>query len=266
MSVRITLGQYVDTDSVVHALDPRTKVVCALIIMVLVFAIRTPAQLAFGFLFIFAVCALSRVRPTYILSSIRGIVFMLALLALFNLFLTTSGTPIFTLGPITITDDGITAAALYSLRLIIGLIAGMMILVTTTPARLTDAFDALLAPAAKFGLPAHELAMVFSLMLRFIPTLADEARAITDAQTARGGSLNEGGLTKRIRAIVSVIVALLASSVMHANNLSRALDARCFEGGAARSHWHPLAFCAKDGLALAVTCAYAAALIALGSL
>ena len=266
MSVQISLGQYLDRDSKIHALDPRTKVICALIIMVLVFFIHTGAQLALGFAFVLAIAALARVGVAHLVSSIRHVVFMLALLALFNLFLTTSGSPVFSFGPIAVTDDGIRAALLFSTRLVIGLIAGVMILLTTTPARLTDAFDALLSPASRLGLPAHELAMVFSLMLRFIPTLADEAASITDAQTARGGALNEGSPARRIRAIVSVIVALLASSIKHADDLSRALDARCYEGGSARSHWHPLAYSRRDVAAFLITAAYAALLIWLGTL
>jgi energy-coupling factor transport system permease protein len=106
--------------------------------------------------------------------------------------------------------------------------------------------------------------MVFSLMLRFIPTLADEASAILDAQTARGGALAEGSPIQRVKATVPVIVALLASSLRHANGLSRALDARCYEGGAARGHWHPLRMTASDWLALFVTAAYAVVLVSLG--
>ncbi len=263
MSMRITLGQFIATDSPIHRLDPRTKVCAALVAMVSVFFIHTPAQLVLGFAFVLAAVALARVPAHRLLESIVPLVAVIALLSLFNLLLTNTGDVLATLGPLSITDDGVRAAVLYSLRLVIGVLAGMLLLLTTTPAQLTDAFDALLAPLARLGLHAHELAMVFSLMLRFIPTLANEASTLADAQTARGGALGEGSPIKRVRAVVPLVVALLASSLHHANDLSRALDARCYEGGAERSHWHPLRMRRSDWAALALTVAYIAALIAL---
>ena len=264
MAHRITLGQYVDADSPIHALNPCVKIVCAFAVMLVVFVIRTPVQLALGFAFMLFVCALSRVSPAKLVRSVLPLMTMLVVLGLTNLLLTTTGDVLAQLGPIRITTDGVRAAFLYSTRLVIGLLAGMMILLTTTPARMTDAFDALLSPLARLGLPAHELAMVFALMLRFIPTLATEALAIRDAQTARGGALDEGSLPHRVRAIASIVVALLASSIDHANDLSRALDARCYEGGAERTHWHPLTLGAADAVAVLATAAFVVATIWLG--
>ena len=261
MALRISLGQYYNADSIVHRLDPRAKVVIALIMMVTVFFITTPLKLALGFIVILGTVTLAHIPAHKVLSSIKPVVFMLVLLGLFNLFLTTDGTPLMYLGPLQITTLGVRAALLYSLRLIIGVLAGMLMLLTTTPAQLTDAFDALLAPLARVGLPAHELAMVFSLMLRFIPTLTDEAGAIMDAQTARGGALSEGSPLKRVRSVIPVVVSLLASALHHANDLSRALDARCYVGGAKRSHWHPLHMHAVDWLALVLTIIYATLLV-----
>ena len=261
MALRISLGQYYDADSVVHRLDPRTKIVGALAIMISVFFINTPLKLALGFAVVLGLVAVARIPARKVLSSVRPIVLTLAFLSLFNLLLTTDGTPLVQLGPLCITTAGVRAAVLYSLRLVIGVLAGMLMMLTTTPAKLTDAFDALLAPLARVGLPAHELAMVFSLMLRFIPTLADEAGAIMDAQKARGGALSEGSPIKRLRAVIPIVVSLLASSLRHANDLSRALDARCYEGGAERSHWHPLHMRAGDWLALALVVPYVALLV-----
>jgi len=188
---------------------------------------------------------------------------MLTILGTCNLLLVRSGDVLVALGPLMITAGGVRAAVLYSLRLVVAVLAATLLLLTTTPMQLTDAFDAGLAPLARIGLPAHELAMVFSLMLRFIPTLADEASAILDAQTSRGGALAEGGVVQRIRSIVPVVVALLASSLRHANGLSRALDARCYEGGLERSHWHPLHMDKRDWMAIAITVLYGAALLLL---
>lgn len=264
MAMRLSLGQYYVADSAVHHMDPRAKVVCALSVVISVFFIHTLAQLAMGFACMLAVVALAHVPVRKILDSIQSIVFVLLVLSLFNLFLVNTGDMLWQAGPLHVTTDSLRAALLYSLRLVIGVVAGVLILLTTTPSQLTDAFDAMLSPLACLGLPAHELAMVFSLMLRFIPTLADETRAIMDAQTSRGGALAEGSPVKRVRAIVPVLVALLASSIHHADDLSRALDARCYVGGASRSHWHPLRMRGADWVAVAVTGIYVAALTLLG--
>ena len=263
MAFRITLGHYIPADSPLHRLDPRAKIACGLALMVSVFFIHTPLQLAFGWAVAIALVLASRLPLRKVLASLKPVFVVLLVLSVFNLLLVTSGTPLVQLGPLRITDEGLWAAVNYPLRLVIAVIVATLILLTTTATQLTDAFDALLAPLARIGLPAHELAMVFSLMLRFIPTIADEASAIVDAQTARGGALAEGSLFQRIRAVVPIMVALLASSLRHANGLSRALDARCYEGGAARSHWHPLALHARDGIAAALTCAYVAVLLLL---
>lgn len=264
MATRLTIGQYFTADSPIHRMDPRAKTVAAVAIMVSTFFINTPVQLALGLTFALLLVMLARIPALKMLESIRPIVFVLVVLGLVNLFLVNTGDVLWSAGPLTVTNDGVRAAFLYSLRLVVGVIAGVLILLSTTPSQLTDAFDALFSPLARLGLPAHELAMVFSLMLRFIPTLADEAGAIMDAQTMRGGALGEGSPVKRVRAIIPVLVALLASSLHHADDLSRALDARCYEGGAARSHWHPLRMRGADWFALAVAAAYVAVLCLLG--
>ena len=264
MAIKLSLGQYFVADSPIHRMDPRAKIVCALAVIVSVFFIHSIPQLALGFAFVVFMAFLSHVPAIKLLESIRPVVFVLLLLGLFNLFVTTTGDVVLSAGILRITTDGIRAAFIYSLRLVIGVIAGVLILLTTTPSRLTDAFDSLLSPLARIGLPGHELAMVFSLMLRFIPTLADETRAILDAQRARGGALGEGSPIRRIRAVAPVLVSLLASSLHHANDLSRALDARCYVGGASRSHWHPLHMRGVDWLYIAITTVYVTALILIG--
>ena len=266
MALKLSIGQYYAADSVVHKLDPRAKTISALAIMVSVFFIHTPQQLALGFGLMLCLVALSRIPIRKVLASVRPVVMMLLLLSIFNLFLVNTGDVLAQIGPLRITTDSLAAALLYSLRLVIGVLAGALILLTTTPSQLTDAFVALLAPLSRLGLPGNEIAMVFSLMLRFIPTLVDEARAVSDAQKARGGALGEGSPLVRIRAIVPVIVSLLASSLHHADDLARALDARCYESGAARSHWHPLRMHMQDWIALAITCTYVATLLMIGNL
>ncbi|MBE6480590.1 MAG: energy-coupling factor transporter transmembrane protein EcfT [Olsenella sp.] len=264
MAFRLNLGQYWPARSVLHRLDPRAKVVGALALMVSVFFIHTWQQLVFGWAFALVLVLLSRVPVARVLESVKPVMLMLCVLSICNLLLVRRGDVLVALGPLTITTGGAWAAVVYSLRLVVAVIAAALLLLTTTPTQLTDAADAMLSPLSRIGLPGHELAMVFSLMLRFIPTLADEASAILDAQTSRGGGLGEGSVAKRVRAIVPVVVALLASSLRHANGLSRALDARCYEGGDGRSHWHPLRLGLRDAAAVAVVAAFVTALILLG--
>ena len=264
MALRLTLGQYFEADSPIHALDPRVKIVSAVAIMLAVFFIQTPLQLAVGFAGMMGVLALSRIPVAKIFEALKPVIVILLVLGIFNLVFTRTGDTLIEAGPLIITTGGVRAAFLFSLRLVIGVLAGLAMLLTTTPTQLTDAFDSLLSPASALGLPGHELAMVFSLMLRFIPTLADEAQAVIDAQTARGGALAEGSFVHRVKSVGPILIALLASSLHHANGLSRALDARCYEGGAARSHWHPLKLRAQDGVAALAAAAFVAAIIALG--
>ena len=237
MAFRLNVGQYFDAPSPIHALDARAKLCCALAGMVGLFCATTPAQLLLGAVFTLAVVAASRVPVGRVAASVRPLVVFLGVLSLFNLVFVQTGEVLLAAGPLT---------------------------VTTTPTQLSDAFDRMMAPLARLGLPAHEVAMVFSLMLRFVPTIADETSAILDAQSMRGGDLDEGGPIRRVRAIVPVVVALLASCLRHADGLSRALDARCYEGGEGRTHLHEQRLDRRDAVATAVTLAFLAALVALG--
>ena len=266
MALRVSLGQYYPADSALHRMDPRAKLVSALVLIVMCFFINTPAQLALGYAMLALLVGTSHVPTAKVFASTRGLIVTFAILSLFNLLVRPTGTVLVQLGPVPITTDGLWAAVLYTLRLIIAVVACALLLLTTTPTSLTDAFDSLLSPLSKVGLPGHEIAMIFSLMLRFIPTLADEASAIMDAQTARGGTFTQGSLAHRVKAVGPVIVSLLASSMRHANGLSRALGARCYEGGGTRTRWHPLKMRRSDWAALALTAAYVVCLILIGRL
>lgn len=262
MALRISIGQYYDGDSPLHRMDPRAKVAAALVVMVVVFFVRTPVQLAVLLAGAAALLAVSHVPARKVMESIRPLVAILVVLGLLNLLFVRTGTVVAQAGPLVITTDGLWDAVCYPLRFSVAILIGALLMLTTTPTQLTDAFEAALAPLSRVGLPGHELAMVFSLMLRFIPTIADEASAIVDAQAARGGALDEGSLGRRLRAIGSVLVALLASAIHHANGLARALDARCYEGGAARTQWKAPHMRPADWAELAVCAAYVALLLA----
>ena len=263
MALRIEIGQYVAARSPIHALDARAKLVCALALLVAIFCISGAAQLVAGAALVGALLALSRIPAGRIVASVRPLALFLAVLSLFNLIFVRTGEVVAVAGPLSVTSGGIWAAALYSARFALALLTGSLILLTTTPTQLSDALDSLLSPLARAGLPGHELAMVFSLMLRFVPTLADETSAIIDAQSMRGGAFDEGGPVRRVRSIVPVVVALLASGLRHAEGLSRALDARCYEGGRGRTHLHEQRLGRRDALAALVTAAFVAVLVLL---
>lgn len=263
MAFRLELGQYWAADSPIHALDARAKLLCLLALMVGFFSVGNAAQLVACVALVAALLALSRVPPVRVLASVRPLVLMLAVLSLFNLFFVQTGEVVLAVGPVTITTGGLWAAVLYTVRFACAIVAGSLILLTTTPMELSDAFDRMLAPLSRVGLPGHEIAMVLSLVLRFIPVLADETSAILDAQAMRGGGFDEGGVVERVRAVVPVVVALLASGLRHADGLSRALDARCYEGGAGRTYLHEPRLGRVDALAAAVTVAFLALLVLL---
>ena len=264
MALRIEIGQYYAADSPVHALDARAKLLCALAALVSIFCVSSAAQLVAAAVFTFAVLVASRVPGGRALAAVRPLVVFLAVLSLFNLFFVQSGDVLASLGPQAITTGGIRAAVLYTARFALALVLGSLVLLTTTPTQLADAFDSLLSPLSRIGLPGHEIAMVFALMLRFVPTIADEASAIMDAQSLRGGAFDEGGPVRRIRSLVPVVVALLASGLRHADGLARALDARCYEGGAGRTHYHEQRLTHRDLIAATLTPTFILALALLG--
>lgn len=265
MALRLSIGQYFAASSPIHRLDARVKLVCALVVLVAVFCISNPAQLALGVLLAVVLPALARIPAGRVFASVRPLVVFLAVLSLFNLVFVRTGEPLATLGPVTVTTGGAWAAVLYAIRFDVALVVGSLILLTTTPTQLSDAFDRMLSPLSRVGLPGHEIAMVFSLMMRFVPTLADEASAIMDAQSLRGGAFDEGGPVRRVRSIVPVVVALLASGLRHADGLSRALDARCYEGGVGRTHLHEPHLGRREAVAVVATTAFVVLLAVLGA-
>lgn len=249
--------------SVIHRLDPRVKMVGFLAAMFTMFAVNTPTQLTLGIAITLAVIAAARLNPLRVLESIHPILILLGLMGVVNLFVVRTGTPVVVLGPLSITDQGVTIAVLYACRFALVIILGAVFLTTTTPTAMTDAFDTLISPLNRLGIHAQEIALVMSLALRFIPTLTDETRAIVDAQSARGGSIETGSLAQRIKAMSAIIVPIFAGTLRHADNLSLALDARCYEEGIRRTHWRALTIAARDLVFAAAVIVYIAAIIAL---
>ncbi|KAA8819982.1 cobalt ABC transporter [Bifidobacterium rousetti] len=252
--------------SLIARLDPRVKMVSFLAMMFTAFAINTPAQLLLGALAVAGVVTAARIRPARLLRSVHMFLALFVVAGLLNILFVRSGTVLARLGPIPITDDGVTIAVLYACRFALVIILGAVFLETTTPTAMTDAFGALLSPLRRLGMHTQEIALVMSLALRFLPTLGTEAKAIADAQAARGGSIETGSPAERIRAMVATIVPIFAGTLRHADNLSLALDARCYEEGLHRTHWRVMRVAAHDIAFVMFAVAYIAVLIALGVL
>ncbi|NEG56030.1 energy-coupling factor transporter ATPase [Bifidobacterium platyrrhinorum] len=249
--------------SPVARLDPRVKMVAFLVAMFSAFGIGDVCQLLAGAAFTAGVVAAARLRPARLLGSVRMFLGLFAVMGLLNVFFVRTGSTLFSVGPVPVTDDGVATAVLYTCRFALVIILGAVFLATTTPTAITDAFAALLSPLHRLGVHTQEIALVLSLALRFIPTLAVEAQAVADAQAARGGSIETGSLPQRVKAMTAIIVPIFAGALRHADNLSLALDARCYEEGIRRTHWRVMRVAARDVAFAAVLVLYLAALVAL---
>ncbi len=221
-------------------LDPRVRVLTSIWLMILCFSITTPWQVALSFIML--VLAFS--TNGFTLKSTGRILLpfsiFLLILTLVNMLFYKQGTIVFELGPIAITDKGIELSLLYSYRLGIMFMLGAFLIKTTTQTEISDSFESLLSPLKVIGVPVREIALVFSLSLRFIPTLTDEAKQLKEAQLSRGASLNSGNIFTRLSALIANIVPIFAGAIRHADALSLALEARGWNMSDKRGHLHPM--------------------------
>ncbi len=231
----ITLGQYYPVKSPVHDLDPRTKILLTVALIVAVFMVRSLAGYALVLAFLFAACRVANIPFKTLLRGIKPLRFILLLTFLLNLFFSTEGTPLVQWRFITVTDAGLKQAVHYSLRLLFLVMGTSLLTLTTSPIMLSDGLELLLSPLKKIHFPAHELAMMMSIALRFIPTLMDETDKIMKAQMARGADFESGNLIARARAMVPLLVPLFVSAFRRAGDLAMAMEARCYHGGEGRT-------------------------------
>ena len=256
----ITLGQYFPGDSIVHRLDPRTKIVLVVVYIVALFQAQSwPGFLAVSA--VTAVCvALSRIPPRSMFKGVRPMLFIIVLTALLNLFYT-GGTPI--LPGWIITWEGLSRAGQMVLRIVL-LISGTFLLTyTTSPIALTDGLELLLKPLSALKLPVHEMTMMMSMALRFIPTLIAETDKIMSAQKARGADFETGGLIRRAKALLPILVPLFVSAFRRADELAVAMESRCYHGGEGRTRMKKLAMQRCDYLALLLGALFLAGMIGL---
>jgi len=260
------IGQYYPGDSILHSLDPRLKMGLVLIFMISIFLVSNFVGFALIAGALSAVVAVSGLPPRWILRSLRPLSFLILLTMLLHSvrLVGSPGTALLVLGGVKITGEGLTSGAFFALRLLLLVVGSSLLTLTTTPIRLTDAIEALLRPLARFGVPAHEIAMMMTVALRFIPTLVDETDKIMRAQMARGADFESGNLIRRTRAYIPLLVPLFVSIFRTADELAMAMESRCYRGGEGRTRLRELAATRTDWAAGSVTIMALAAIVAIG--
>lgn len=271
---RVTVGQYYPGDSLVHRLDPRVKLVSVLAYITLLFFADNGAGYAVAACFMAFCVALSRVPVRLVLRGLRPVLFVLVFAGALNVFLTPgetvlfalttqrvteTGTAVFTL--LRVTREGVVLAASMALRLTLLVFGSSLLTLSTSPIALADAIESLLNPLRVIKVPAHEIAMMMTIALRFIPTLADETEKIMKAQTARGADFTGGGLLKRAKNLVPLLVPLFVSAFRRADELATAMDARCYRGGENRTKMKVMQVTATDKGAMTVVALLAVLLL-----
>lgn len=258
----ITLGQYYNVDSIIHALDPRTKLVLTFAYLILIFLVSKLWTFGLVALFALSVIYLSKVPFKMVLKALKPMRFLLVLMFLLNLFAAKSGEVLLKWWIFEITAGGIRQAVFIVIRLLL-LVAGTTLMTfTTTPISLTDGLEKLLVPLKKIGFPSHELAMMMTIALRFIPTLLEEADKIMKAQLSRGADLESGNILKRAKSMIPILVPLFVSAFRRADELAMAMESRCYHGGEGRTKMRVIAFKKRDAIAFLIfACAFALILV-----
>ncbi len=251
----ITLGQYYQTDSVIHRLDPRVKLSTTIFFIISLFLVNGIIGYAIAGGFLLFIIKLSKVPFKYIIRGMKAIIFLLLFASVFNLFLT-PGEPAVSFWRFTITWEGIERAVFMALRLVMLITGSSIMTLTTTPNNLTDGMERLMGPLRIFKVPVHEVSMMMSIALRFIPILLEETDKIMKAQMARGADFESGNLIKKAKSLVPLLVPLFISAFRRAGDLAMAMEARCYRGGENRSKMKPLVYRKRDYLSYAVVAAY----------
>lgn len=253
----ITIGQYYPVNSVLHRLDPRVKLVSTLIYIVSLFVFDSIIGYVIAAIFLASIIKLSQVPFRFMVKGLKPVVVLLCITLFFNLIFT-PGEAVFSIWIITVTREGIQLAVRMGIRLVFLVIGASLMTLTTTPNQLTDGLERLLKPLNHIHVPVHEISMIMSIALRFIPILLDETDKIMKAQTARGADFESGGLVRKVKAMVPLLVPLFISAFRRANDLAMAMEARCYHGGEGRTQMKPLIYQKRDYVAYGIVWAYLA--------
>lgn len=255
MFKEITIGQYYQTESPIHRLDPRVKLIATFAYIISLFVVHSWTGYLIAAVAVAIVIAASHVPFGYIMRGMKAVMMILMITVIFNLFLT-EGRPLVHFWKLTITYEGVDFASKMAVRLIFLIIGSSLMTLTTTPNQLTDALEDVLGPLKKIHVPVHEISMMMSIALRFIPILMEETDKIMKAQMARGADFESKNLMKKIQSLVPLLVPLFISAFRRANDLAMAMEARCYRGGDGRTKMKPLVYCRRDYAAYALLAAY----------
>lgn len=256
----ITLGQYYGGESPIHKIDPRVKIIGTVLFIIELFLVNDFVGFAVSIFALAAVVKSSRVPLSFIMRGLKPILIILLFTFCLNIFMT-DGKVIWQWGFLKMTEEGLYMAAFMALRLILLIIGSSLLTLTTKPISLTDGIERLLRPFSKIGLPSHEIAMVMSIALRFIPTLLEETDKIMKAQQARGADFESGNIFSRAKALIPILVPLFVSAFRIAQDLAMAMEARCYRGGKGRTRMQEMKFHRGDYIASAVLILFLAVII-----
>lgn len=255
MKRNIALGQYFPADSVIHKLDPRAKIIIAITLLIVIFLINTFwGFLGIGLFFVVMVI-LSKVSASCLVRTIRPLLIIIIFTFILNMLFYNGETVWFSYGVIKITEEGFVKAVFMAVRLALLIMCTSLLTLTTTPVQLTDGLEKLANPLKKIKVPVHEMAMMMSIALRFIPTLTDETDRLQKAQTARGAEFDSGNIFKRAKGMIPILVPLFISAFKRADELALAMESRCYHGGEGRTKMKVLVFNKTDIVVLLVSLA-----------
>lgn len=262
----ITIGQYYPADSVIHKLDPRVKLVGTMVFLVSLFLFESFTGYIAATIFLASVIKLSKVPVKFMLKGLRTIFVLLLFSVVFNLFLTDGETLIHLFWKVRITKEGLRLAIFMTIRLVYLIMGTSVMTLTTTPNDLTDGLEKGLRPLKKIRVPVHEIAMMMSIALRFIPILLEETDKIMKAQMARGADFESGNIMQRAKSMIPILVPLFISAFRRANDLAMAMEARCYHGGEGRTKMKPLIYKKRDYMAYGTLAVYILAVIGINML
>lgn len=262
----ITIGQYFPGNSLIHRLDPRFKIVITLIFIIMLFTGKSFLCLAIGAVYTVIAVLLSKIKPKMFWKSVKPLLPFLVITAVLNLLLVSTGDIVWEWKFIKIRSEAIDISVFMIVRIVLLIIGSSLLTYTTSPITLTDAIERLLSPLKKLKFPVHELAMMMSIALRFIPTLIEETDKIMSAQKARGAEIDSGSFMTRTRNMISILVPLFISAFRRADELATAMECRCYHGGEGRTRLRQLKSAPRDYIALAVTILFFGAVIAVSIL
>jgi len=244
------LGRYIPGNSIVHRLDPRSKLVAMILLIMIVFWANNPITNVILFVVTGIFVALSEVPLSFFIKGLRSMFFLIAFTTLFQLFFISGGDVLFEMGFIKITSHGIEQAGIIFCRFVLIIFFSTLLTLTTMPLSLATAVESLLGPLKRFKVPVHEIGLMLSMSLRFVPTLMDDTIRIMNAQKARGVDFGEGNLLQKIRSFIPILIPLFASSFKRADALAIAMEARGYKSGEGRSRYRQLKWQALDSVAI----------------